>query len=265
MSGNDSNFQDDEEEYQGSDGTLEPKVEKSKTKKSRKSKSKSKTRTGDEDEQYDGGASSEYGDVTQFGKPSKRANRGGRGAGVVSKKDEAPEVGTQIRCPCAYLYPRRLYRERELYPLTVATKKAISKEAKAGDSLDDRIYEEVEQIQMCSKKGCTEVAYFWCNRNHCEKAACRSKDRFHIWEGCKQPVCWKHFKLEWYIDRDRGEERVIVNWHCVGEDRAGQGLVECSAGRKSKNCACLCFILSPFWVFALSAMVLNMVYFFLWN
>lgn len=184
---------------------------------------------------------------------------------MVTKKEEATEVGTQIRCPCAYLYPRRLFRERELYPLTVVAKKAISKEAKAGDSLDERVYEEVEQIQMCSKKGCAEVAYFWCNRNHCEKAACRSKERFRIWEGCKQPVCWKHFKLEWYIDRDRGEERVIVNWHCVGEDRAGQGLVECSAQRKSKNCACLCFILSPFWVFAVSAMALNLVYFFLWS
>jgi hypothetical protein len=179
-----SGSQDDEQEYQGSDGTLEPKLRKRKTRKS-KSKSKRKTKTGEEDEQYDGGASSESGSVTRFGKPNKRTNRGERGAGVVSQKEQATEVGTQIRCPCAYLYPRRLYRERDLYPITVVTRKAISKQAKADESLDDRIYEDVEQIKMCSKKGCAEVAYFWCNRNHCEKVACRSKDRFHIWEGCK--------------------------------------------------------------------------------
>ena len=49
-----------------------------------------------------------------------------------------------------------------------------------------------KELIFCSKQGCAEVAYFWCNRNRCTREYCKSHNSSFKnagWQGCGEPVC----------------------------------------------------------------------------
>ena len=134
---------------------------------------------------------------------------------------------------------------------------ALSKKSRKSSKSAD-----VELI-FCCKVGCDEPAYFWCNRNKCDRVYCDRLKRFKIWYGCNQAVCWKHFKFEYYIDRenDNAEQKVIVNWHCIGRNKGGQN-DECTQRRQQRNCGCLCLIMAPMWIVVLVFVLASLGYYF---
>lgn len=85
-----------------------------------------------------------------------------------------------------------------------------------------------------------------------------------MWKGCNQPVCWKHFKFEYYIDHERNDQKVILSWHCTGRDEGDSG-VECSVQRQSRNCCTLCAIMSPIWMLTVVFLAWNMAIYFNFN
>ena len=118
-----------------------------------------------------------------------------------------------------------------------------------------------KELIFCAKEGCEEVAYFWCNRNRCDRKYCQKQQRYKVWFGCNQAVCWKHFKFEYFIDR-ASDEKIILNWHCLGKDKNQQGMEVCTNRRQSRNCCCFCCIMSPMWILILIFFIVNLAIYF---
>lgn len=121
-----------------------------------------------------------------------------------------------MRCPCCYIYPREVYSEKNLYPLTITREvykkiepkkksKKNKKEATSGTEEPRQQLVEVQEILFCSKKDCALPAYFFCNRNICSRNECQQESKLKLFTGCGEPVCYKHFKVEFYIDYERNE------------------------------------------------------------
>ena len=155
-------------------------------------------------------------------------------------------------CLCCFQYSMDFYDERKIFPL----EKPIDATGKTQ-----------AELQECEHRGCTQPAYFICNRNLCsETSSCKNpkeaseddqerhfirKNKLHLWDGCGKSFCWQHFKFEHFIDRDNfAEEKVIVNWHCTEGN--------CSKKRELKNCGAFLAIISPILVLFITLAIFNM-------
>ena len=55
------------------------------------------------------------------------------------KKLKNPEsFGTQIRCPCSYIYPRSLYKEKDLFPLKIKVNKPLSRKSRIDENDEEK-------------------------------------------------------------------------------------------------------------------------------
>lgn len=115
-----------------------------------------------------------------------------------------------------------------------------------------------KELINCSK--CDKPAYFWCNRNICDRDWCRiNRGNMFAWKGCGKPVCWNHFKFEYFIDHERNNAKTIMSWHCVDD---GSKTSVCSVKRQTRNCCCMCCLMSPAWIGALIFLIWNLVNYF---
>ena len=125
----------------------------------------------------------------------------------------------------------------------------------SGFSYDRQVYDENQmkalttdggRIIKCSAFGCKRNAYFYCNRNTCQRQWGKSHHRPHweqvaLWEGCRKAVCWLHFRFEYFVERENmDDELVIVNWYCTR--------TSCMFKRRFKTYFCYTLIILPFFL-----------------
>lgn len=155
-------------------------------------------------------------------------------------------------CLAAFGYSKQLYNEYELYPLAVA------------DGVEDETNRRTHTVRtalQCRFSGCEEPAYFYCNRGWCSPLINATHKYHHreapgLFRGCGEAFCWKHFRFEFFLDRQQYNEpigddycprsmlemaearQIIINWHCTNS--------ACSYKRRCTYCLCYTLSISPF-------------------